>query len=343
MNQNKQDTRSWHIFRPLFYFNPFYYMDRIFSKSKKIDIKDDILLVGSPRSGTTWLMEIFECIPRYTYVFEPLQRNWFPASIKAGFEGRVYLPPDQDWPEGEEFLKKVFTGKIVSRFPPYAYNLKMTMDRILNKKLIIKAVRLSRLLPWFVKRFQLRGTVFIMRHPCAVIASQMKTGFVGYHENFPPYNNRYPTAKEIIEEASKIDILESSLIKKLKKIQTIEEILAVTWCLDNYVPLYQKNPPWITVVYEKLVTDGEAELTSIFRRIGEEESVKLAISHLRKPSMLTMKDASKIVKNSELQLSKWKKDLSDKQIERILKIVSDFGLDFYTSEIEPDYDNIVIK
>ncbi len=324
-------------------FNPLYYIDKMVSKSKKIDIKDDILLVGSPRSGTTWLMEIFECIPEYTYVFEPLQRNWFPEATKAGFKGRIYLPPDVNWSEGEEYLKKIFNGQIVSRFPPYAYHLKMTMNRYLNKKLIVKSVRLSRLLPWFVTKFQLRGIVFIMRHPCAVIASQIKTGFSGYQENLPPYPNRFPTVKEVIDEASKIDFLDLNIIEKLKNIKTLEEILAATWCLDNFVPLYQKNPPWITVIYEKLVTDGESELNSIFGKIGEEKSVKLAVNHLKKPSMLTKGDADKIVKSSELQLSKWKKALSEKQIERILKIVSDFGLDFYTSKIEPDYDNININ
>ncbi|MCK4365943.1 MAG: sulfotransferase [Thermoplasmatales archaeon] len=324
-------------------FNPLYYIEKLVSRNKKIDIKDNILLVGSPRSGTTWLMEIFECIPEYSYVFEPLQSNWFPESIKAGFKGRIYLPPDLDWSEGKEFLKKIFNGQIVSRFPPYLYDVKMTMNQYLNNKLIVKSVRLSRLLPWFEKRFQLRGIVFIIRHPCAVIASQIKTGFTGYQENFKPYPNRHPTRKDIVDEASKIDILDSNLIEKLKKIDTLEEILAAAWCLDNIVPLYQKNPAWVTVFYEKLVNDGESELKSIFSRIEEEKSLEFAINILKKPSMLTKGDADKIVKSSELQLSKWKKALSDKQIERILKIVSDFGLDFYNSKIEPDYDNIDIN
>ena len=37
------------------------------------------------------------------------------------------------------------------------------------------------------------------------------------------------------------------------------------------------------------------------------------------------------------------KNLSEKQIERILSIVSDFGLDFYMDDIEPDYGNIGVK
>ena len=57
-----------------------------------------------------------------------------------------------------------------------------------------------------------------------------------------------------------------------------------------------------------------------------------------------MKDEAtkKVIRDADKQLSKWKKYLSEKQIQRILKVVSDFGLDFYTEDIEPDYNNINI-
>ena len=54
--------------------------------------------------------------------------------------------------------------------------------------------------------------------------------------------------------------------------------------------------------------------------------------------MLTLGSDRELISNADKQLSKWKKALSDKQIERILKIVRDFDLDFYTEDIEPDYD-----
>jgi hypothetical protein len=63
------------------------------------------------------------------------------------------------------------------------------------------------------------------------------------------------------------------------------------------------------------------------------------IRHLEEPSMLTLKGDKTIVTNADDQLSKWKKTLSEEQVERILKIVSDFGLDFYTKDIEPDYNH----
>jgi len=316
----------------------------LISKGKKIDLNDTILIAGSPRSGTTWLMEIFENIPGYTYLFEPLQPEWFPDSIKAGFKGRPYLPENQSFQDGEKYLKKIFSGQIVSQIPPYSYNAKMTINRLLNKKLIVKSVRLNRSLPWIHNKFKLRKIIFIIRHPCAVIDSQLKTGFTGYHEYQPPYQNRFPTKKEIIAEASNIDILDKTLIKRLEKIKKLEEMLAACWCLDNYIPLYKLNSEkWNIVIYEKLMTDGESIIKYLFNEIGEKNTIDLAIRFLNKPSMLTLGKDPKRGINTNIQLSKWKKSLSSDKIKLILSLVEDFGFDFYTEKIEPDYANIRFK
>ena len=322
---------------------PIYYLDKAISKGKRIALRDSILIAGSPRSGTTWLMEIFENIPGYSYLFEPLQAHWFPSSIKVGFGQRPYRRPDEYWPECEEYLRKIFTGQIVSRKPPYGYNLNMTLNRLFSKKLIVKSIRLNRLLPWIANKFQLRNITFIIRHPCAVIASQIITGFGGY-QNYYPFTNRFPTKEGLITEASNIDILDPNIIEKLKRIKTTEELLAVAWCLDNYVPLYYSDPQkWNMIIYEKLVTDGETELRKLFTEIGESDSAEMAINQLKKPSMLTLEKDPETVLSTNIQLSKWKKKLSKDQIKRILSIVEDFGLDFYTEENEPDYDNFKIN
>jgi len=317
-----------------------YLFDRFVSERKKFEISDCILVAGAPRSGTTWLMEIFEKIPGYSYVFEPFQPEWFPDSLNTGFRNRLYLSPDVNWFKGEEYLKNIFTGKIVSRFPFYKYKISMLGNRLLSKKLIVKSVRVTRLLPWIEKRFEFKKFFFIIRHPCAVVASQLKTGYAGYHNETSPYDDRFPSLKEIINEASEINFIKQSLIEKLKKIDSQEEILATTWCLDNIVPLNQKNGKRDTLMYEKLVTNGESELEHIFEAIGEKKSLRLAIDQMKIPSLLTFKDARGLIKNSNLQLSKWKNSLSKKQIERIIKIVNDFDLNFYTEDIEPVYDKI---
>ena len=338
------------------------HLDSYIFYNKNFDIKDTIVLTGSPRSGTTWLMEILRVIPGYTDLFEPLNPIYFPEAFEVGFQSRTYLPPKKNWQEGEKYLREVLTSrllhdassfekgnykkrKIAFHLFSFLHQLKpeILMHQLVGNKLVVKFIRLNRLLPWVAERFQLRKMILIIRHPCSVVASQLRIGFCGYHPTFPPYGDIYPNRETILNEASKIDGLSRGLLDRLKKIKSLEEILAVSWCLDNYVPLSCPKPyPWIVIAYETLIKDGEQEIKRIFNEIGEQNVRRSAFRHLKIPSMQIQKGEYDIVTKADEQLSKWKKSLSDKQIERILSIVSAFGLDFYTEDLEPDYECIDI-
>jgi hypothetical protein len=316
------------------------YPDRLIFKLKKFDIKDTIAISGTPRSGTTWLMEVFAKMPNYTYYFEPINPIWFQQIRGVGFKSRTYLIAGTEWPEGEDYLKKTFTGRVFSQNPPIKSDLGSIMHRWFGKKLIIKFVRGNRLLPWMADKFQLRGLFFIIRHPCAVVASQLKTGFYAYFTDTPPYTQIKPTLEDVLNEAINIDILDKEIIGKMKKYRSDEEILTAIWCLDNYVPLnWQKPHHWTTVAYEKLVKD-ENEVIRLFNIIGEKNIPQSIMENLKEPSMLTLGRDRDIILKADKQLSKWKKSLSEKQIEKILNVVKDFNLDFYTENIEPDYGRI---
>jgi hypothetical protein len=317
-----------------------YFPDKLIFKLKKFDLKDTIAIVGTPRSGTTWLMEVFAKIPNYTYYFEPINPIWFPQIRGLGFQSRTYLPPGIDWLEGEDYFKKAFTGRVFSLNPPIKSKPDAIMQRMIGKKLIIKFVRANRLLPWMADKFQLRGIFFIIRHPCAVVASQLKTGFYAYFSDSEPYHQIKPTLQDVLNEALKIDILDKKIITKMKQYKTEEEILTAIWCLDNYVPLNcPKSHPWTTIAYEKLVKD-ENEVVRLFNILGEKNIPKSVIKDIKEPSMLTLGRDKDMILKADKQLSKWKKDLSEQQIERILNVVKDFGLDFYNENIEPDYERI---
>jgi len=315
-----------------------HYPDKLIFKLKKFDIKNTIAISGTPRSGTTWLMEIFSKMPNYTYYFEPINPIWFPQIRGVGFKSRTYLKPGTDWLDGEDYLKLAFTGRVFSLNPPIKSNLEVLMHRWFAKKLIIKFVRANRLLPWLAEKFHIRGIFFIIRHPCAVVASQLKTGFYAYFKDTPPYKQVKPTLNDVINEATNIDVLDKKIIDKMKRYKTEEEVLTAIWCLDNYVPINHPKPhPWTTVIYEKLIKD-ENEVVRLFKILGEKNIPKSAIENLKEPSIMTLGRDHEMILKTEKQLSKWKKALTNKQIERVLKVVKDFDLDFYTEDIEPDYD-----
>jgi len=314
-------------------------------KNKKYEEKDTILIAGSPRSGTTWLMDILRTIPGYTNLFEPLNPIWCPESFDVGFRSRTYLSQDKQWPEGKEFLQKTFTGKIAfvpikDKDNPMAdfiemFSIKSAIKHVTANKLIVKSVNMNRLLPWISKNFQLKSIFYIIRHPCASISSQLKTGLFGYRPSSPPYIDIPPKKEDVLNEIKEIKMFDSNLINKIQKLDATEEILAASWALDNFIPLnYSKPYPWKTIFYENLVNSGEGELNKIFNHLGQ-KTPSSALGLLKKPSIVTLKEDKKLVNQPDKQLSKWKSYLSDKQIERILKVVSYFDIDIYSEDIVP--------
>ena len=133
----------------------------------------------------------------------------------------------------------------------------------------VKFIRANRILPWIANNFQVKGIFFIIRHPCATIASQLETGVTGY--DMP---ESIPLAKKIVlSSISEIKELRDNkeLMRKIKTIKAREEILAVIWGVDNYLPLYyHRKFDWYLLCYESLVANLEKELKNIFSYINEE-------------------------------------------------------------------------
>jgi len=310
---------------------------------KHIESKDTILVVGSPRSGTTWVMNILCALPGHTYLFEPLNPLWFPESFEVGFRSRTYVPPDCRWPEGEQYLAKIFEGKH-AQLPiiddplsdlSHGFSFRTLLEYLLHHKLIVKSVNMNRMLPWVAQRFRLRGIVCIVRHPCAVVASQFKTGLCGYHTTTPPYIDVFPTSDTLVNEVNKLQGLSSSIITMVKNISTREEVLAAAWCLDNYTILSQsKSSLWNLVIYENLFQRKE-ELECLFSSLGEKNVPRVAFHRYKKPSAVTTPESKRGMKRPDQHLSQWKQYLSEKQIERILRVVSAFDIRLYSADVEP--------
>ncbi|KPU64085.1 hypothetical protein EP1X_01285 [Thermococcus sp. EP1] len=308
----------------------------IFKTHKDYKLEDTIIISGTPRGGTTWFLEILETLPDYRSIFEPFHREWFSEIKRLNIPPRPYLEPNAENKPLKEYLYKVFTGRIASKQPRLLTPTEV-YKLIKGRKLIVKFIRANRILPWIVTNFELRGTYLLIRHPCAIIASQLETGIRGY---FTP--KRVPLSKKIVfREAYQIPAIRNNewLMKKLNTIDKQEEVLAAIWSMDNYVPLayLSENPnAYYVVVYEKLLNNFEDEANKLFNYIHEKVPKK-AYKKFTKPSKTTH-DSSYI--GTQKQLLKWKKKLTKHQVKNILKVTHWFGLDFYNENPEPDYNSL---
>ena len=135
-------------------------------------------------------------------------------------------------------------------------------------------------------------------------------------------------------DTKEIDI--EQLGKKLKNLSSIEQYLAAKWCLDYYYALCRKKPrKYELVIYAKMVKNGEAVLKQIFTALGMDVP-KAAFSQIKIPSLTAHHgDPWKMG-----PLLGWTKVLNKDQIQSILDVVEMFGMDFYTDDLEPDYDRL---
>ncbi len=276
-----------------------------------------LVLTSSPRSGSTWLGNAFGSIPNTCILFEPLQLTYVPEAKAAGFSWRTFVHPENEWPEGEAFLRRVFEGRVVNRWTCREMSL---LEACRATTMIIKFVRANRLLPWMCQTFPIRSPVLLIRHPCAVIASQLNSpGWWGMamRPESPPYIANYP----LFEAA-------------LSKTQGIEEYLAASWALDQLPPLMYEPPlPWTVVTYEELFLKPAATLAKIFQAWKLDIDLDEALSRLKKPS-------SVVYKSGVSGIDGWKKRLTEAQVEKILHTIEGFGLRFYTRHAEPDYETL---
>ncbi|WP_258083430.1 sulfotransferase [Thermococcus thermotolerans] len=278
-------------------------------------------------------MELLESLPEYKSVFEPFHPSWYPEFRKLGIPYDPYVPTQENYPKLRAYLEKVFTGRVGAQFPHRQYlRMGIIIRRFNASKLVVKFVRANTMLLWIANTFNLRAIYFIIRHPCATIASQLATG----------YFSRI-TKEQFLSEIQKVPELAESerLMDRLSGINSQIELLAAIWAFENYIPLASKKPhPWYTVIYERLVVNPEGELKAIFGYIGEEVP-EGAVRRIKTPSKVTRKTYGRDYIGTPRQLIKWREKLSERQVKDILEVVSWFGLDFYTEDPEPDYDALL--
>lgn len=294
------------------------------NNAKHYDIGKTIVVAGSGRGGSTWLAEIIGTLPGYPILWEPLHPGKNPECQKYGFTWRTYIPTQVDDSLREEYIRKILTGANLST--QVVSSLAFHSTQYLRfRGFVVKFVNANLLLYWLLKKFPMRA-LLLLRHPCAVVSSQLR------------HSAWRGVRKEIVAFPKNLAADYPHLSKILQRIETREEVLAFEWALKTYIPLIQPQPhPWLLTTYEQLVEGGKQELERIFQFLGE-PTPQQAYKYLKKPSQTTQQTSH--VATGKNPLVGWQENLNSHQIERILDVVHQFGIDFYTDSLLPDYEKL---
>lgn len=145
-----------------------------------------ILIVGAPRSGTTWLAKIVDSHPDVLYRHEPDEAVRTDGSIEANMAlwvrqrdprtagKRPFFP--KSWQTAPERLVRtglVYAGAAASRIGLPSWNIP-DLGSIGRARLVIKSVRLSAGIGDFARAYPEGRALLILRHPCGQVASVMR-------------------------------------------------------------------------------------------------------------------------------------------------------------------------
>jgi hypothetical protein len=145
-----------------------------------------ILIVGAPRSGTTWLAKIFDSHPDVLYRHEPDEVVPAGDSIEASMTlwvrqrdprtagKRPFFP--KSWQTTPERLLRTalaYSGAAASRGGLSGWPIPDLGD-VRRARMVIKSVRLSAGIGAFVQAYPRGRGLLILRHPCGQVASVMR-------------------------------------------------------------------------------------------------------------------------------------------------------------------------
>jgi len=293
-----------------------------------------VVIVGAPRSGTTWLLELVRAHRSYKAINEPLLYG--DTRRTYGFEPRTYVHPEDEAQQSREYIENVLRGQI-GLAPVWHDESESRVERLLEHwrrdRVVVKFCRGNRMIHWLSCQFGTRPPVFIVRHPCAVVSSMMRFGAWTDSEH----------ASLRVDGALRASTLPPRLEKRfgslIEKAQTRVEELTLMWCIDHYVPLKHHREygyPWVLAPYERLVVRGEEELRRITQALGIEATNRM-MQKLREASSVS----DRVRQTPAEQLSKWKRHLTDSQIDSVLNVVDRAGFsEIYTEQPEPDYQRL---
>jgi hypothetical protein len=306
------------------------------------EVKGRIIL-GSGRSGTTWVLDSLAEANELRPVFEPLHEK--ESELGKRFAYGLMEPGDCD-EALERYFMDLSEGKIHSRWIDYRgateslfpspfklmkvdtlrgwlwkwrkyFRDRSTLKASVGRQItLIKCIRANLMAGWFAHDLGFK-TILIVRHPCAVIESQFRNEVVW---DPTQVSERYRSNKQLHEKThgKYLALLHSSLTRL--------EALTLNWIIENQCPLeLALNQRYVVFHYEHLLQNP----TVTWLRICEALDLHTVpnVGHLRKPSQQSSIDF--IQDESAFGVPRWQRSLKTKQLAEIQAVLDATECGFY--------------
>jgi hypothetical protein len=311
------------------------------------------IILGSGRSGTTWVLDSLAEANQLRPIFEPLHES--ESALGARYAYEAMAPGDND-EILERYFRDVSEGKIHSRWVDYrgrAQSLfpkpsqlmrlsgmrslryvwfKYIQDRralgvaVRRPLTLIKCIRANLMAGWFAQDLRFR-TVLIVRHPCAAIESQHRND-QWWDPTFALERYRANTRLHELTEGRYLPLLNS----KLSKLQA----QTLNWIIENQQPVACAPAQDYRIVhYEHLLSNPSAGWQAICASLGLPKVPSDSL--LSRPSQQTYMQTPKIP--SKMDEVRWRRSLNGKQLAEIQGVLDAADCELYNVSSEKPLSN----
>lgn len=284
--------------------------------------KPPILVLGAPRSGTSWLAEMLAQAPGMLHYDEPCNANinrrdgqrehwtayardrlvdpYFPHHLDPCFAGGFHR--SAKWASGRWRSRVTGRGRV-----------------------IVKEVAAVMLAGWLSRRYR-PHIVFIHRHPVAVAHSELRrNGVAGF------------SGQWLLKNAQLSEDHLRPFEGVLQERRPPLAVAALTWAVRNYVALreldgYQRL---VVVCYETLAAEPEREFRALYRELGLEWTPAVAAAVEASSTEVEPGDYSTKRISTEM-VDRWKCLVTQEQADAVRDAVAPFGLPFYSAAADFD-------
>jgi hypothetical protein len=282
------------------------------------DKGDNVMIFSTPRSGSTWLMELIKTQPGFKVCNEPLNiRN---ANIARALGTRKWtnLYSENFTETQKNYFQEILSNRhlFLNGSPIRKYY------RPISSRIVFKVINAGELIVNDIAEASKSKLVYLIRHPITVSLSR---------KQLPRLDAL--TDVSILKEFNSDEI---NTIEKYKYDDNHVIKAVLSWCIQNKLALNRANKNWIIFTYEQLVVNPDPIIKLISEKLDFKKSERI-YSNLKTPSAVTVQsnpgtmDLIKQANEYDI-INKWRKHVDGKTVDTIQRILKTFDLDIYDAE-----------